>query len=234
MVRRLRTRFLGVLFMTRLMVPDFYYPYEGLREVAQQNPENMMLQGRGLPGTHDIALLEKILSTVSRPSGPDLDVSLPIFDKSQHAGYGDRSTETIAIREKPDVFVLEGWSLGFRPLASDTLASRWKAAEHASRHSLLSVTTINRNLKLFADKIYGYFDVHVSLSPTSYDYIYAWRTQQEHTMKATNGGKGMTDEEVVAFVDRYMPVYELFGDTTDHQPCLTIHIGPDRSVMYVE
>jgi pantothenate kinase-related protein Tda10 len=27
-------------------------------------------------------------------------------------------------------------------------------------------------------------------------------------MKRANGGKGMSDEEVVAFVDRYMPVYE--------------------------
>lgn len=193
----------------------------------------MMLQGRGLPGTHDIDLLEKVLSALWRPTGPELDVSLPIFDKSQHSGYGDRSPETVTIREIPDVFVLEGWSLGFRPLTSDALAARWRSAKHASRHSLSSVATINRNLELFADRIYGFFDAHISLSPVSYQYIYAWRTQQEHSMKATNGGQGMTDEEVITFVDRYMPVYELFGDTMDHQPSLSINIGADRSVLSV-
>ena len=29
-----------------------------------------------------------------------------------------------------------------------------------------------------------------------YAYIYKWRLQQEHHMKAKNGGKGMTDEQV--------------------------------------
>lgn len=34
--------------------------------------------------------------------------------------------------------------------------------------------------------------------------------QQEHAMKAKNGGKGMTDEQVEAFIARYMPGYECF------------------------
>ena len=29
-----------------------------------------------------------------------------------------------------------------------------------------------------------------------YVHIYKWRLQQEHAMKAQNGGKGMTDEQV--------------------------------------
>jgi len=31
-----------------------------------------------------------------------------------------------------------------------------------------------------------------------YEFIYEWRLQQEHNMKAKNGGRGMTDEQVVA------------------------------------
>jgi len=30
-----------------------------------------------------------------------------------------------------------------------------------------------------------------------YEFIYKWRLQQEHSMKANNGGRGMSDEEVV-------------------------------------
>ena len=33
-----------------------------------------------------------------------------------------------------------------------------------------------------------------------YVHIYKWRLQQEHAMKAQNGGKGMTDEQVKKWV----------------------------------
>ena len=33
-----------------------------------------------------------------------------------------------------------------------------------------------------------------------YVHIYKWRLQQEHNMKAKNGGKGMTDAQVEAYV----------------------------------
>ncbi|KAJ7686470.1 hypothetical protein B0H17DRAFT_1013424 [Mycena rosella] len=42
--------------------------------------------------------------------------------------------------------------------------------------------------------------------------IYKWRLEQEHYMKAHNGGKGMSDAAVKAFVDRYIPGYVFFGD----------------------
>ena len=33
---------------------------------------------------------------------------------------------------------------------------------------------------------------------SSYDQVYKWRLEQEHYMKARNGGKGMTDDQVVS------------------------------------
>ena len=35
-----------------------------------------------------------------------------------------------------------------------------------------------------------------------YVHIYKWRLQQEHAMKAQNGGKGMTDDQVKKYADR--------------------------------
>ena len=192
-----------------------------------------MLQGRGLPGTHDLDLLGRTLTAVQNAKGSGLDIRLPIFDKSQYAGFGDRSADEMIVRDAPDVFILEGWSLGYRPLSTEILESRWKSAKHASRHSFSSIEEVNRNLGDIVESIYGFFDAHIALCPDSYDNIYAWRTQQEHAMKARNGGQGMSDEEVVAFVDRYMPVYELYGDTTRHEQCLTVHLGKDRSVLAV-
>lgn len=66
-------------------------------------------------------------------------------------------------------------------------------------------------------------------NPSQYSIIYKWRLEQEHYMKAHNGGVGMSDDRVktsvptalllpakyltlVRFIDRYIPGYVFFGD----------------------
>lgn len=53
-------------------------------------------------------------------------------------------------------------------------------------------------------------------------------------MKSLNGGKGMSDEAVTRFVDRYMPVYECYAEDEHEAPCLTLYYGPDREVQRIE
>ena len=50
-------------------------------------------------------------------------------------------------------------------------------------------------------------------------------------MKQANGGKGMTDQEVEAFVDRYMPCYELYGKQQVDRPSLVLQYGKAREVV---
>jgi len=42
-------------------------------------------------------------------------------------------------------------------------------------------------------------------------FVYDWRLQQEAAMRSEKG-TGMTDEQVISFVDAYYPAYELFSD----------------------
>ena len=166
-------------------------------------------------------------------------VQLPIFDKSLNGGYGDRSTSTVAVSAPIDVFLLEGWSLGFEPLGlgptdTERLHRLRRAGRVASSHPESSVEQINGNLAAFAKQVHASFDVHVAVRPESYDYVYAWRLEQEHNMKRANGGKGMTDEQVEAFVDRYMPCYELYGEQTVDRPSLVLQYGRNREVVSVD
>lgn len=134
-----------------------------------------------------------------------------------------------------DVFLLEGWSLGFEPTtSSDALISAHLAGRVASQHPDSSIYQINDNLAAFAQQVHANFDVHVAVRPESYDYVYAWRLEQEHNMKRANGGKGMSDAEVEAFVDRYMPCYELYGAQNVDRPSLVLQYGREREVVAVE
>lgn len=214
---------------------DFYLTFAGLKKLARDCPSNALLQGRGPPGTHDVPLLSQTLTAVRQINeSSTLTVQLPSFDKSQNAGFGDRSLTPVPLAGPLDIFILEGWSLGFAPLPLDAVKRLHASGRTASTHPLSTMEEINTNLQAFASEINGRFDTHISISPRSYDYVYKWRLQQEHAMKASNGGRGMSDDEVEKFVDRYMPVYEVYKGTDGECGGLRLVFGENREVLRVE
>lgn len=58
------------------------------------------------------------------------------------------------------------------------------------------------------------------------DWVYEWRREQEHKLKDERG-QGMSDAEVEDFVDRYMPVYELFDSEAD----VDVRLDRDRRIV---
>ena len=173
-------------------------------------------------------------------------VHLPIFDKSLCGGEGDRSTDTVSVQGPLDVFILEGWSMGFASLSEDEIRQRYETKTTLSDtsyfldHPLSSLLTLNSYLHDFAAQVYPPFETIVQIEPESYNYVFAWRLEQERNMKKANGGKGMTDEQVQKFVERYMPGYELWkeGVWGKERPWagrgLRLWYGKDREVVKVD
>ncbi|KAF8622751.1 hypothetical protein AX15_006841 [Amanita polypyramis BW_CC] len=213
-----------------LSIDDFYLPHATLRSLAESNPENRLLCGRGQPGTHDIDLGTRILTILKEGRS---DVELPLFEKSLHNGEGDRlpmDGTGVIIRQPPclDVIILEGWFVGFYPISVEELEKRWRddwAKESATLGirelaSLDNIAQINEKLREYV-KLWDLLDTLVQLEakvkltpefPSQYSIIYKWRLEQEHNMKSRNGGAGMSDEAVKAFIDRYIPGYVFFGN----------------------
>lgn len=191
-----------------------------------------MLAGRGPPGTHDVDLLVDTLSQVHSPRGGE--VVLPVFDKAAHGGRGDRAGYTVPVPAGLDVFVLEGWSLGYGPLPDTEARARWAVGRTARTHPYSSMAQVNTLLGAFEGQVGRFFDCHVAIRPMTFDYVYTWRLEQEHMMKEKNGGKGMSDEDVRRFVDRYMPVYEVFGEVRPHRPTFSLLFGPEREIVATE
>jgi D-glycerate 3-kinase len=176
----------------------------------------------------------------------DQRLELPIFDKSQNGGKGDRSSSTVSIETPIDVFILEGWSMGFQPLGEDNLTRRYQAALSSQEsthpnhlkpaflsHSLQSLLHVDDYLSAASKILYPSFSLLIQIRPESYTYVYDWRRQQEHHMIATRG-TGMSDAEVDAFVGRYMPGYELWSGSRWKGNSLTLMYGKDREVLAVE
>lgn len=210
-----------------LSLDDFYKPHAELRAIAARG--NPLLQRRGLPGTHDAALLAEFLSSFKAGAR---GLSVPTYDKSLHSGAGDRA----AAARVPDgtvAVLVEGWMVGFRPVGAAAIAQR--APEVAALRlsvvpSVADLLEIDASLRAYVP-IWDALDAAVRLVPDELRFVYNWRLQQEHDLWAHRGA-GMTDAEVKLFVDQYMPCYCLYSDTLAAQsPALVFRLGADHQIL---
>lgn len=96
------------LRVTELSIDDLYLRRKDQQALAAAHPNNRLWQQRGQPGTHDLALAERVFSDLRRccssesgqggeegggegeRGGGRRGVRLPRFDKSLYGGAGDR------------------------------------------------------------------------------------------------------------------------------------------------
>ncbi|ODV79627.1 P-loop containing nucleoside triphosphate hydrolase protein [Suhomyces tanzawaensis NRRL Y-17324] len=207
------------LNIVQFLMDDLYLTHADQAALTQRAKseldDNRLLQGRGLPGTHDIELGIHIFDSIiqSRISGKLASpIKIPSYDKSLFAGEGDRDdpAQWQTIENPIDVVLFEGWFNGFMPLDPDQLRIKYLGSSSAAliRHKFPHIEDVNENLFQYT-KIWNHFDKFVCLETANISDVYTWRLQQEHALVARTGS-GMSDSQVEAFVDRYMPVYELY------------------------
>lgn len=142
---------------------------------------------------------------------------VPQYNKAAHSGQGDREPQQYRVEvnstgeREVQVVLFEGWCVGFRPLVASEIEARRRAPSTTLQyHKLEHLQSINNKLADYG-AITDMFDVFVHVDAENTKFVYAWRLQQERALQEIRG-TGMTDEEVVSFVDAYYPAYELYLD----------------------
>ncbi|KAK2013058.1 D-glycerate 3-kinase [Colletotrichum eremochloae] len=219
-------------------IDDLYLTHEDQVALARSHPDNLLVQQRGEPGTHDMQLAQTFFDSIT--SGKPTKV--PSYDKAAFSGQGDRLpvSQWVEVnslgKPKVQVVIFEGWCVGFRALPDVEVEARWKAPNRAlQRHKLEHLLLVNERLKAY-DTMTDLLDVFIHIDAEDTQYVYDWRLQQEAALRQERG-TGMTDEQVVKFVDGYYPAYELFLDnvrkgilpnSTGHQ--MRLVVAKDRRV----
>lgn len=159
-------------------------------------------------------------------------------------GDRSSKTVRVSTPPRLDVLLFEGWCLGFEAFENEEDLRRvYEEAQNQAggisgeksyflSHPLEDLLAINAHLRELGQALYPYLDGFIQLVPSSSHHstskqsssnpistrdlsqVFTWRTQAERAMKASNGGRGMTDEQVIDFVARYMPGYELWDRNT--------------------
>lgn len=233
-----------------LLMDDVYLTHQEQQELTKKAKDqlnnNRLLQGRGLPGTHDLDLLMDIFHKVEEKA----PVSMPLYDKALFNGEGDRvddsqwpslnirTSDTAGPEKYISVLLLEGWFTGYKPLEPEVLKSRYEQASSTSilkNYRLEELVEINNRLSNYS-KIWESFDYFINLETNSINNVYEWRTQQEHAL-IQKKGTGMSDQQVKDFISRYMVMYELYYKDLCRQGCakqgcnLNIEIDLERNLV---
>lgn len=193
--------------VVQMSIDDFYLTHEDQKEFSDKFADNKLLQGRGLPGTHDIPLLSKCINALI--SGEDSKVILPQYDKSKFNGEGDRCVKGKEVTLPLDIVVLEGWFLGFSPILE-----RQEISTNPHLQSSAEMVQVNANLFFYKDMLWNNPEIKslgIVFAADDIHDVYKWRLEQEQALRKTTG-EGMTDEEVKKFIDRYFPCYQLYYD----------------------
>jgi len=204
-----------------ISLDDLYKTHDDLVAQRDRDPQNKLYRTRGQPGTHEEELAGKFFEHLRAYRGEN-ELKIPSFDKSRYNGEGDRAPESEwpRITQKPDVVVFEGWCVGFRPLPASTIEEKHTLAlsgklpiNTPAQHQLSHLLAVNKHLTRYCDAFMGpqYFDFFIHIDTDDLHNVYTWRLQQEHKM-IKDKGSGMSDEQVKAFVDGYMPSYEIYLD----------------------
>ncbi|KAG0147892.1 hypothetical protein CROQUDRAFT_42095 [Cronartium quercuum f. sp. fusiforme G11] len=207
-----------------ISLDDLYLTRSSQIELEINRPNNDLLKGRGLAGTHDLPKmieLFKSLETINQMTIPRI-IKIPKYDKSAYNGLGDREKELkiYEFNNKLDIIILEGWMTGFEPISTNQLKQKYeesnqdfnKSINYVKGQKFDNLSQINNLLIPYQNEIWNKLDLLIKFKPSDLNYVYPWRLEQEETMKSKNGGKGMTEEEVKSFISRYMTSYELYND----------------------
>ncbi|CCH59810.1 hypothetical protein TBLA_0B09920 [Henningerozyma blattae CBS 6284] len=212
-----------------ISIDDFYLKREDQIQLQNKYSNNKLLDGRGLPGTHDLPLLSQFVESTLSYTNSSLNV--PHYDKSKYGGLGDRAPTSTQKKLPIDVIIFEGWFVGYESISRNMK----KTLDE-------NMIDINKYLLHYSKLLWDndlISSIGIVFATNKIHNVYNWRKQQEREL-IEQTGNGMTDEQVEKFIDRYWPCYEeYFEDFIKSKKLgniatLTVTINIDRNLEYSE
>ena len=171
-----------------LSIDDFYLSHAARAELAED--VHPLFATRGVPGTHDIKLMEQTLSALMAGKK---NVPLPQFDKLTDDPVAKEHWPT---NQKPvDIIFFEGWCVASTAQQPYQLQTPINDLEQYEDADGVWRRCVNSCLANEYQNVFAMADYTIMLKAPSFEDVYAWRLEQEHKLIAKNGlGKGTFDE----------------------------------------
>lgn len=187
-------------------IDDFYLTRAERAVLAEE--VHPLLKTRGVPGTHDVAMLEACLRDLPE-LGRDQSLALPRFDKA----IDDRAAaETWPSVSGPvDLVILEGWCVGSIAQPEETLHEPCNALERDEDPDGTWRRFVNGRLRDAYEPVFDTLDALIFLKAPDFDAILEWRVEQEEKLAATESSDPSAGRSALmdrAQIGRFIQHYE--------------------------
>ena len=206
------TRFLGLLLEKDYGLPTASFSLDDIyltkaQRQALGNEVHPMLAVRGVPGTHDIDLGLQVLAQLRGADDSSL-TNIPVFDKA----VDDRAAQDqwVPFRGRPAVIIVEGWCVGARAEADESLRHPLNELEAVDDADGVWRHYVNEQLKTRYRRFFDELDVLVFIPAPCWEVVYKWRLLQEEKLAARCREQGLDDSGVMSprQVARFVQYYE--------------------------
>lgn len=181
-----------------------------------------LFAARGVPGTHDVALGLRVLRGLKHGA----PVHLPRFDKRTDDPVAPDLWPEVAA---PDLILFEGWCVGVPPQDEADLITPVNALERDEDAQGLWRRTVNAALAGAYTDLWRCIDRQVFLAAPDFATVLRWRTQAEHALRAS-GARGMTDAQMVRFVQHYERLTRHAIEVMPSRADLSLSLDADRKL----
>ena len=203
-----------------LSLDDFYLSKTARGELAES--VHPLLATRGVPGTHETDLLEKVLNQVASEGMPK-EISVPTFDKARD----DRGPNKSAYVGK---LVLEGWCLGAAAQSVQDLREPVNDLEREEDSSGEWRSWVKSQLQSRYHRLWQKVDFWIRLIPPSFTSVFEWRKKQEEQLDIR---KRMSDTDLKRFIQHYERLTRWQWESEKLLPGLEIHLDEKHRVSDV-
>jgi len=180
-------------------IDDFYKTLKDRNKMS--HTIHPLFKTRGVPGTHDINLVQKFFNFVKKRNFKKF--KLPKFDKSAD----DRLKKKYwpDIKKRPEIVILEGWCIGAKPQSNSLIKKPINILEKNEDKHLIWRKYVNERLKKEYKKLFAIIDHFLFMKIPNFNVVYKWRLLQEIKLrkKLQSNKKIMSHSEIKRFVMFY-------------------------------
>jgi D-glycerate 3-kinase len=194
-VRMARDSGMAALAMS---IDDFYLGRAARQQLART--VHPLLATRGVPGTHDVALLMRTLDAL-RVASAQRPASVPRFDKGRDTRIAPSRWRMV--RRRPDLVILEGWCIGVAPQELSQLRRSVNTFEHIADADARWRGWVNAQLEAHYSTLWQRLDALAMLQAPDYAVVAGWRDEQERALRRSKAPRAMSPAALKQFLRHY-------------------------------
>ena len=205
-----------------LSIDDFYLSSFQRKRLARKFNTDLF-ETRGVPGTHNLKLLDKVINNLMKKKFP---VYIPVFDK-----VTDNKKNYRRKISKVDLLILEGWCVGSKPIDIKYLKININDLEKKNDSNLIWRTAYNSALSDY-QKLFKKFDYYIFIKLPNWEFVIDWKYKQELDLRSLKSNIRLK-KKLQQFIKYYQKLSKWMSLTTPSYCNVLITLDRNQSIKKI-